>query len=866
MLKRILFLCTAVLSIAMFSQVAYGVEILFEHRTQTQPSRGVTYEQNRMVTTNGMLDVHVLIVDLNQPHIYIDPVTSANEIGRKETTTTLLRDAGAIGGINADFFGLAGSHSVHFGPMVIDGELLAANAYTNNRNNEFATFFMDMHNTPFYRYLRSYIRFYNNGNTNIELNAFNTIGNAIYWPIVVDRQIMDDTIALDRRFPGLSKIVVDNGRITRVSQPGEPIIIPENGYIVILPARMAYRRRYFNVGETANLVLSNNQSFDFSAMRTAVGGGAMVLSGGEVVSNRGVAPAARHPRSAIGTSRDGRRLILMAVDGRNHSVGVTHAELGQLLLRYGAYNAMHFDGGGSTTLVSSTRGENHFVANTPSDGGQRRVINAFGIFDRSPVGAMLDISLEMETPRAIVGLPLTAQVFGVDNFENHIPLNMANVTLAAANADLGSWQNGQYTPRRQGAHVLTAAYGTFNTTLTINAYTLAALQPTVNALSMFEGDSASLGFTGVATCGTSLPIPAFEGLSVNPPTLGHFENGMFVATSAGAGYISAVIGTVSAFIPVSVGGFPQTINMNAGQVSAHASPGNIVNNRVAREAGRINMNFSFNRHAQTQNAYTVFNPPLAIPAGAIGLRLDMYGDGSGHWLRGRVRDAEGNTHLIDFTRNADFTGRETVIARLPNVPGPLTIDQILLSTLDSFGYTRHSVAFYGLDALFAPRNQVTVPQSTGFVDQLQVNAHFTGLSGTNIYSFNVPQEAEYSFARRSNFAVITMAASGGGISAANRDQWAYLARDTRALNSENVVILMDANPLRFTQRMEFELFHLVMQDLRNEGRLVFVVSATGDSTQLTMRDGVRYINLARPQDGDTAAIELLTSTGQVWWR
>ncbi len=81
----------------------------------------------------------------------------------------------------------------------------------------------------------------------------------------------------------------------------------------------------------------------------------------------------RHPRTAVGYSRDGRTLYLLTVDGRSTaSVGMTLVELAEVLRRLGAWNAMNFDGGGSTTMVVGGA-----VVNVPSDPtGERAVGNA----------------------------------------------------------------------------------------------------------------------------------------------------------------------------------------------------------------------------------------------------------------------------------------------------------------------------------------------------------------------------------------------------------------------------------------------------------------------------------------------------------
>jgi hypothetical protein len=82
---------------------------------------------------------------------------------------------------------------------------------------------------------------------------------------------------------------------------------------------------------------------------------------------------ARHPRTLVGFSRDSTTLFLVTVDGRQEkSVGMTLVEAAALLRKLGAWNAMNFDGGGSTTMVIGGT-----VVNVPSDpSGEREVGNA----------------------------------------------------------------------------------------------------------------------------------------------------------------------------------------------------------------------------------------------------------------------------------------------------------------------------------------------------------------------------------------------------------------------------------------------------------------------------------------------------------
>jgi exopolysaccharide biosynthesis protein len=92
----------------------------------------------------------------------------------------------------------------------------------------------------------------------------------------------------------------------------------------------------------------------------------------------------RHPRTAVGVARGGRRLLLVVVDGRQkgYSDGMTLRELAEVMRAFGARDAINLDGGGSTTLVYADPDSSGKlrVANRPSDPtGERPVGNALAI-------------------------------------------------------------------------------------------------------------------------------------------------------------------------------------------------------------------------------------------------------------------------------------------------------------------------------------------------------------------------------------------------------------------------------------------------------------------------------------------------------
>lgn len=90
----------------------------------------------------------------------------------------------------------------------------------------------------------------------------------------------------------------------------------------------------------------------------------------------------RHPRTAVGVSRDGKKVILVVVDGRQgHSHGATLYELARLFVELGAWRALNLDGGGSSEMFVATEGG---VINSPSGGRWEARIGLGAQVERHP--------------------------------------------------------------------------------------------------------------------------------------------------------------------------------------------------------------------------------------------------------------------------------------------------------------------------------------------------------------------------------------------------------------------------------------------------------------------------------------------------
>lgn len=112
------------------------------------------------------------------------------------------------------------------------------------------------------------------------------------------------------------------------------------------------------------------------AVQVAVGGGPTLVEGGRVMEWPGL--QARHPRSAVGFSRD--QVFLVEVDGRQGdlSLGMTFPELAAYMKNLGCESAMNLDGGGSATMWVMGN-----VINSPSEGRARPAANALVVVEKN---------------------------------------------------------------------------------------------------------------------------------------------------------------------------------------------------------------------------------------------------------------------------------------------------------------------------------------------------------------------------------------------------------------------------------------------------------------------------------------------------
>ena len=532
------------------AETAYGAT-RYEMKTEKTVTRGVTYEKNSRMTDAGIQNIHVMKVDLTESTLEIREVESKGDYGLKETVKKLLTDNGAVAGVNSDFFGLSGSYSAAFGPIVRDGEVISAGTTLNKTEGQYAAFFMDEDGNPFFDYFTMTAKF-GNEKKMLELAGMNKFASLVF-PAYLDRNAMNDTSSLDKRFEKLVKFVVVNDVITYISAEGEKVTVPEDGYVIVMSAD--YRKNaapMFAVGDP--VVLDIASSVDLDEMETSFGGGGKLLVDGKITTANSIVASGRQPRTAFGVSKDGNTAIFMVVDGRGESIGATHWELGLLMQEYGAYEAMHLDGGGSSTMVAKTAEDKTMtVQNTVSEGSERKVINAVGIFQNAKQGKIEEIRIQPSAARALIGRGVTFTVYGLDAYYNRIEIPADQVKMQAIGVK-GTWDGYTFTPSTAGTYTVTATYndmGAYHIG-TVSSQ-VARLKPTNDSIKLKVGETANIAMMVYDTDGFMHWASTATKYSVGNPAVGTMNANVFTAKKEGSTNIKCEKDGKIAYITVTVG-------------------------------------------------------------------------------------------------------------------------------------------------------------------------------------------------------------------------------------------------------------------------------------------------------------------------
>lgn len=160
-----------------------------------------------------------------------------------------------------------------------------------------------------------------------------------------------------------------------------PILKPTQTF----PANRTEMPFYSAIGGGPMLVKDGRMCFDYLKINPATVGNSKTyfLTNFELMQNDIFDKGLLQPRTAIGYSADGKKMVILVADGRQPGVseGLTLDNLARIMAGLGCATVMTLDGGGSTTMVATNEGA---LINTPSNTNaeQRAVISFVGFVSK----------------------------------------------------------------------------------------------------------------------------------------------------------------------------------------------------------------------------------------------------------------------------------------------------------------------------------------------------------------------------------------------------------------------------------------------------------------------------------------------------
>lgn len=887
--------------------------LLYQEKEVQTITDGVVFEESHRLYKSGWKDIYVLTADLTNPNVAVDILSSNTEYGLKKSVENLTKENGAIAGFNADFFG-SGNPASSMGQVIKSGNVVETQNYYNGSENKYAGLFIDKFGSAFVDYIKANIKV-ETSKTSFDLQAKNKVTD-FKKPVIFFKSAISNTVDLDKRNKELFKIVVENNIITRKAVGGENVDIPENGYIVVMNKSTADEKfKLIEIGDVSNF--SESYKFVFrdgknvSEILTGISGGGEILRNGKQVSQGlSISPKVLNPRTALGVSKEKDKLILIAVDGRGASVGANHSEMASLLTEYGAYDAIHLDGGGSTTVALREEGKKEIsLINNVSEKSQRSVPNAIGIKSNNQTGELSSLKIKINDESGIMtNLPYKFEIFGYDSNKNPVDLDLNQVTVNFLNEEDGTVLENTFNALKVGDLTLKAVHsnGAFGeiTFKTIDG--ISSLEPIISNYSLDVLESVSINLSGVNKDGFRIEInPSEVNWTVDNEELGYIESGKFYAKAEGVATLTATYKGISTNVTIAIGNeyrafesfeqgrnlfmmyFPENIGVSGGA--------GITDDFGEGEKSLI-LSYNFKENIPTpQASYVAFEKePIILPGEPSSVRMMVKGDFSMNLLKAVLKDKNDNQYIIPIIDEIDSDSWDWANFDIPSeVAYPVRLDKLYVATLSTTEKEQGSIYIDNLQAVFKKsgggvitngyrdylkgellgtipsedeedinvfgqtaikNNQNSKKVLEDTINIMQPNSKaliFAGDTNLEEISTEIPTiqwNNKYYTTNTNNVSIINLATKSGNMRTESPDQWRWLQSYLENQSKNNIIINMDkdiwSSSYGLTGVRENQLFHKILKNFVSKtGKNVIVISAIGDTSKDSIKEGIRYITL-----------------------
>lgn len=882
---------------------------IYETTTTQIITSGVTLENTVRFTYEGWLNINVLRVDLTDPYIEVDTMTDSESIRKLSTVRSLAQAKGAIAAVNGSFFSWSGqsSYGEYSGLAVESGDLLSSSSDFNKYGNSLATMSIDKVNEVLFKYWQVDISLTApNGNVS-PVGRYNKPINGNQDFTVIDRKWKTTSIGVSASYPDIIEMVVDDGKVVEIRQNQPAVEIPVNGYVVVANSNTGkFLLNNFAPGDPVKLDIKTTP--DWQNMKMAVTGGAMLVMDGQIPQKFSHEVTGRQPRTAIGSTKNGKELILVTVDGRqNNSIGMTMTELAQLMKELGAYNAINMDGGESTTMVARAPGSNKIeVKNTLAGGYERSIATAVGIFSIAPPGPLEGLIIEAEDTNIFVNTSRVLTVKGYDRYFNPVEIDPEDIDWSVSGVK-GKFDENIFYPTTVGEGKIKASIGKATGELSISSLSSPVeLELNTKSLKLVKGQSQAFSVSGKNKNGYHAKVdPEDVKWSLNG-NVGTLKGNIFTATNDGTGYISASVGDTHAYCTISVASDTKTVIDNFekenGEFLSYPSSveGSYSLSSKQKHGGELSgrLTYDFGETEGSRAAYMVYsNDGLPLKKEFSRLGLWVYNDHANtNWLRAEIRDANGSKHLLDLTRDLSWTGWNYVETSISDsIPKPAYLTRIYAVQVNPVADSG-TLYFDDLTGITLASSYPTVdlsklPKDTKPVDEANRSTTYTAAENSfrfAVFSQNnktnnllekiilrhltqklnsyldvsamlgdATKEAAanikipvvtayegYKYTDVKSSRFIQLDTDKLGLRATKPEQWTWFLNSLDTFKGNNVFIFLDNPPASFSDKLEAKLFQDILTKYRQRTGKNVWVFYKSSENSSYMERGIKYITVA----------------------
>ncbi|GAA3149883.1 exopolysaccharide biosynthesis protein/3',5'-cyclic AMP phosphodiesterase CpdA [Kribbella aluminosa] len=471
---------------------------------------GISLNHVKRVDQRGWVDAQYLTIDLADKAVSTDLLTSG-PVASGGPLSTAANKAGAVAGVNGEFFDI-GNSNASLGGEVQNGQLLKS-ADASGRQHVGVS--MDGIAQLVDLAVDSTATFAGTDHKVLTINAANgggvpANGLVAYTPIWGEYSRARGFANAD-----VAEVLVQQGKVVSVNPTAAGAgAIPADGFYLVGRDAAATALRALQPGDAVTLhyELANDLA---KSMKFALGQGGTIVKDGKAVPGLDKSIA---PRTALGFKDGGRTLVLATWDGPG---GTGKGGLGidreaQDLADRGIQTAVNLDGGGSTTMVARGLGEaGTTVRNNPSDGQERNDPNGVGVFVSKGDGKVHQLMIKPATGQAAAdgGLkvfPGMHRALTVKAVDNHLtPVDPKRLVWKAKGGNL---RDGIVTAPAAGNRPITVSAHSENvhTTQRVDVLgPLKSLEPSTERLSIPDATAANavtVGITGRDPQGYTAPI------------------------------------------------------------------------------------------------------------------------------------------------------------------------------------------------------------------------------------------------------------------------------------------------------------------------------------------------------------------------